>query len=446
MSRFVTFGEIMLRLTPPDHEVLFQTSGLVATFGGAEANVAVSLANYGEKVSYVTAAPANPIGDAMVKEVRSFGIDTSFIARKGDRLGIYFTETGSSMRPSKVVYDRAGSSIAAVRPGDFDWDTILDGATWFHTTGITPSLAEGTAAVALEAVKACKAKGITVSCDLNYRKKLWKWGKTAREVMTEFAKYVDVTIANEEDCQNSLGITIGSHDVEEGQIDLKAYEAIAREVKARYPGLQRVAITLRRSLSADRNTWQACLLEGSSFFVSRAYDVTDIVDRVGAGDSFCGGLIYGLNRYDSSQTALEFAVAASCLKHTIPGDYNRVSAREVEALMQGSGSGRVQRGNAERYRHGLRCTVLQGLLQAQKRWPRVGAIFFIDFIYSLLSGICGMEEKCFFATSGSCAGAARNRAGSSDASSSRVWKPHRAATGYRPTALAHWMSITVSPR
>ena len=343
MSRFVTFGEIMLRLTPPDHEVLFQTSGLVATFGGAEANVAVSLANYGEKVSYVTAAPANPIGDAMVKEIRSFGIDTSFILRKGDRLGIYFTETGSSMRPSKVVYDRSGSSIAGVKPGDFDWDRILDGATWFHTTGITPSLAEGTAAVALEAVKACKAKGITVSCDLNYRKKLWKWGKTAKDVMTEFAKYVDVTVANEEDCQKCLGIEIDV-DVTSGELDVSKYRILAEKVMGTYPNMKYLAVSLRESVSADWNGWSAVLADSKgNFFTSKKYEIRDIVDRIGGGDSFGSGLIWGLNNLKTPQEALEFAVAASALKHTIYGDFNRVSREDVLNLAGGDASGRVQR-------------------------------------------------------------------------------------------------------
>ena len=343
MSRFVTFGEIMLRLTPPDHEVLFQTSSLVATFGGAEANVAVSLANYGENVSYVTAAPSNTVGDAMVKEMRSFGIDTSFIARKGDRLGIYFTETGSSMRPSKVVYDRAGSSIAEVKPGDFDWDRILDGATWFHTTGITPSLAEGTAAVALEAVKACKAKGITVSCDLNYRKKLWKWGKTAKEVMTEFAKYVDVTIANEEDCQKCLGIEIDV-DVTSGELDVSKYRVLAEKVMASYPNMKYLAVSLRDSVSADWNGWSAVLADNKgNFFASKKYEIRDIVDRIGGGDSFGSGLIWGLNNLKTPQEALEFAVAASALKHTIYGDFNRVSREDVLNLAGGDASGRVQR-------------------------------------------------------------------------------------------------------
>lgn len=343
MSRFVTFGEIMLRLTPPDHEVLFQTNRLVATFGGAEANVAVSLANYGENVAYVTAAPANSVGDAMVREMRSFDVDTSLILRKGDRLGVYYTETGSVMRPSKVVYDRAGSSIAEVQPGDFDWNKILDGATWFHTTGITPSLAKGTAEVILEGVKACREKGITVSCDLNYRKKLWKWGKSAREVMTEFAKYVDVTIANEEDCQKCLGIEIDV-DVTSGKLDESKYKILAEKVMAAYPDMKYLAVSLRESVSADWNGWSAVLADNKGhFYTSKKYDIRDIVDRIGGGDSFGSGLIWGLNNLEGPQAALEFAVAASALKHTIYGDFNRVSRDDVLTLMGGDASGRVQR-------------------------------------------------------------------------------------------------------
>ena len=343
MSRFVTFGEIMLRLTPPDHEVLFQTNRLVATFGGAEANVAVSLANYGENVAYVTAAPANPVGDAMVREMRSFGVDTSFILRTGDRLGVYYTETGAAMRPSKVVYDRAGSSIAEVQPGDFDWDKILDGATWFHTTGITPSLAKGTAEVILEGVKACRKKGVTVSCDLNYRKKLWNWGKSAREVMTEFTKYVDVTIANEEDCQKCLGIEIDV-DVTSGKLDESKYKILAEKVMTAYPDMKYLAVSLRESVSADWNGWSAVLADSKgNFYTSKKYDIRDIVDRIGGGDSFGSGLIWGLNNLDGPQAALEFSVAASALKHTIYGDFNRVSREDVLTLMGGDASGRVQR-------------------------------------------------------------------------------------------------------
>lgn len=343
MDRFVTFGEIMLRLTPPDHELLFQTNRLVATFGGAEANVAVSLANYGEKVSYVTAAPANPVGDAMVKEMRSFGIDTSCILRKGERLGVYYTETGAAMRPSKVVYDRAGSSISEVKPGDFDWDKILAGAKWFHTTGITPALSEGAAAVALEAVKACRAKGITVSCDLNYRNKLWKWGKSAREVMTEFARYVDVTIANEEDCQKCLGIEIDV-DVTAGELDVSKYRVLADKVMAAYPDMRYLAVSLRESVSADWNGWSAVLADNKgSFFKSKKYEIRDIVDRIGGGDSFGSGLIWGLNNLGGPQEALEFSVAASALKHTVYGDFNRVTKEDVLKLAGGDASGRVQR-------------------------------------------------------------------------------------------------------
>ena len=343
MDRFVTFGEIMLRLTPPDHELLFQTNRLVATFGGAEANVAVSLANYGEKVSYVTAAPANPVGDAMVKEMRSFGIDTSCILRKGERLGVYYTETGAAMRPSKVVYDRAGSSISEVKPGDFDWDKILAGAKWFHTTGITPALSEGAAAVALEAVKACRAKGITVSCDLNYRNKLWIWGKSAREVMTEFARYVDVTIANEEDCQKCLGIEIDV-DVTAGELDVSKYRVLADKVMAAYPDMKYLAVSLRESVSADWNGWSAVLADNKgSFFKSKKYEIRDIVDRIGGGDSFGSGLIWGLNNLGGPQEALEFSVAASALKHTVYGDFNRVTKEDVLKLAGGDASGRVQR-------------------------------------------------------------------------------------------------------
>ena len=343
MDRFVTFGEIMLRLTPPDHELLFQTNRLVATFGGAEANAAVSLANYGETVSYVTAAPANPVGDAMVKEMRSFGVDTAHILRKGERLGVYYTETGAAMRPSKVVYDRAGSSISEVSPGDFDWDKILDGAKWFHTTGITPALSEGAAEVALEAVKACKAKGITVSCDLNYRNKLWKWGKSAREVMTEFAKYVDVTIANEEDCQKCLGIEIDV-DVTAGELDVSKYRVLADKVMAAYPDMRYLAVSLRESVSADWNGWSAVLADNKgNFFKSKKYDIRDIVDRIGGGDSFGSGLIWGMNNLGGPQEALEFSVAASALKHTVYGDFNRVTKEDVLKLAGGDASGRVQR-------------------------------------------------------------------------------------------------------
>ncbi|GHS88450.1 2-dehydro-3-deoxygluconokinase [Synergistales bacterium] len=347
MAKFVTFGEVMLRLSPPGGEVLFQTPHLVATFGGAEANVSVSLANYGEDVAYVTAAPKNPVGDALIKELRGFGVCTKYVRRSGDRLGIYYAETGAAMRPSKVVYDRAGASIAEIKPGDFDWDAIFEGAKWFHTTGITPAIAEGTADVALGAMKKAKEKGLTVSCDLNYRKKLWKWGKTPKEVMSEMVKYVDVLIANEEDCQKCLGIELDV-DVTSGKLDSSKYEGLAKKIMATFPNVKFLAVSLRESVSADWNNWSVVLASKDSFHVSKKYEIRDIVDRIGGGDSFGSGLIYGMNKWDAStpegrQNAAEFAAAASALKHTIYGDYNRVGLDDVLTLMGGDSSGRVQR-------------------------------------------------------------------------------------------------------
>lgn len=341
MPRVVTFGEIMLRLKSPGNERLFQSPVLEATFGGGECNVAVSLANYGVPVAFVTAVPANNVGDAAVAEARSFGVDTSFIKRQGERLGTYYLETGSNQRASKVTYDRAYSSIATAKPGDFDWDEVFAGAEWFHITGITPALSQSAAELSLEAVKQARAKGLQVSCDYNYRKNLWKYGKQAPEVMRELVKYVTVGIANEEDCQKSLGITIDV-DVHSGELDTAKYSQLAQRVLDEFPNLEKQAITLRESRSADVNGWGACLHNGKEFLTSRHYEITDIVDRVGGGDSFAGGLVYGLLSYDD-QKALEFATAASCLKHTIPGDFNRVSVSEVEALMKGDASGRVQR-------------------------------------------------------------------------------------------------------
>jgi len=344
MAKVVTFGEIMLRLKSPAYERFFQSPVLEATFGGGEANVAVSLANYGMDASFVTVLPKNDIADACIRELRGFGVDTSKIVRKDGRLGIYYLETGAVQRPSKVVYDRAGSAIAEAKAGDIDWKTVFAGATWFHLTGITPAISQGAADLSMEAVKAAKELGIHVSCDLNYRKNLWKYGKRADEVMTELVKYVDTVIANEEDFQKSLGLSAESASaVQEGQIDVELYKKIAAGAMAKYPNIKRVAITLRESKSANHNDWSACLYNGKDFFLSRKYSITDIVDRVGGGDSFGGGLIYGLNTYDNEKDALEFAVAASCLKHTIPGDYNRVTVAEVESLMKGSGTGRVQR-------------------------------------------------------------------------------------------------------
>ena len=342
MARIITFGEIMLRLKSPALERFFQSPSLEATFGGGEANVAVSLANYGMDAAFVTALPNNAIGEACRRDVRSFGVDVSNIKMTDGRMGIYFLETGSNQRPSKVVYDRAESAIA-IAPADlFDWEKIFEGADWFHISGIAPAISASAAELSLAACKAAQKCGVTVSCDLNYRKNLWKYGKEAKEVMSEIAKYVDVAIANEEDFQKSLGITASS-DVESGSLDRNVYEGIAKKAMELYPNLKRVAITLRETKSADRNDWAACIYDGKEFYVSRKYEITDIVDRVGGGDSFSGGLIYGLLTYEKQSDALEFAVAASCLKHTISGDYNRVTVPEVTALMKGSGSGRVER-------------------------------------------------------------------------------------------------------
>jgi 2-dehydro-3-deoxygluconokinase len=342
MNTVVTFGEVMLRLKPPGFERLFQSPVLEATFGGAEANVAVSLAHYGIPVRFVSAVPANDIGDACVAELRRFGIDTSRIARRGDRLGVYFLEPGANQRPSKVTYDRTGSAIATAKRGDFDWDAILDGAAWFHVSGVTPAISAGAAELALDAVQAARAKGIPISCDYNYRKNLWRWGKTAPEVMRELVTHVQVGVANEEDCQKALGIDVPV-DVEHGDLDAARYRALAERALDTFPNLERQVITLRESHSAHHNGWSAVMATRTGYFCSRRYEITDVIDRVGAGDSFAAGFIYGmLTGLDEART-LDFATAASCLKHSIPGDFNRVRVSEVETLMRGDASGRVQR-------------------------------------------------------------------------------------------------------
>ena len=339
----VTFGEIMLRLAPPGFERFLQSPQFVATFGGGEANVAVSVAGFGAPARYVTVLPPNnAISDAFIGEMRRFGVDPSFIVRGPGRFGIYFVEPGANQRGSKVLYDRAGSAIALARPGDLDWRKVFDGAGWFHITGITPAISQSAADLSLEAARLAREAGLTVSCDLNYRKNLWKYGKSAKEVMTELIRFVDVCIANEEDCQMSLGIEAAA-DVHSGKLDPQHYRALSDTVLNTYPNLKMIAITLRESVSASHNGWSACLNDRKDFLVSRHYDITHIVDRVGGGDSFAGGLIYGLLELGSHQEALEFAVAASCLKHSIPGDFNRFTAEEVKALVKGGGSGRVQR-------------------------------------------------------------------------------------------------------
>ncbi|MBR4234688.1 MAG: sugar kinase [Clostridia bacterium] len=343
-KRVVTFGEIMLRLKNPGNERLFQSPMLEATFGGGEANVAVSLANYGIPASFVTLLPDNDVASACVRELRSFDVDTASIVYTPGRMGIYFLESGAVQRPSKVIYDRANSCIALAKPGCIDWDAVFSDATWFHITGITPAISDGARLLSLEAVKAAKRLGLTVSCDLNYRKNLWKYGLSPIDVMPEIVRHTDVIIANEEDVQKALGISAESAaGADEGTIDTALYKRLTAQVLEAYQNVSKIAITLRESKSANHNDWSACLFNGTEFMLSRKYQITHIVDRVGGGDSFSGGLIYGLNTYDNDKEALEFAVAASCLKHTIPGDYNRVSAKEVESLMRGSGSGRVQR-------------------------------------------------------------------------------------------------------
>ncbi len=341
-KKIVTFGEIMIRLKTPGHTRLGQTDLLEMTFGGGEANVAVSLANYGQAAAFVTALPDNELTDVCQAELRRFGVDSSLIVRRPGRFGAYYVEAGSGQRPSKVLYDRDYSSISQAGPAEFDWPAIFSGADWFHITGITPAISQASALLTKEAMLAARKMGLKVSMDLNFRAKLWQWGKTAPEVMPELVRLTDVLIANEEDCQRSLGLTAKA-DVAAGQIDEQAYRELSEKVLEEYPNLELVAITLRESISADHNNWSACLNDKKAFIRSRRYEITDIVDRVGGGDSFCGGLIYGLVSGQSRREALEFAVAASCLKHSILGDFNRVSPAEVEKLLQGDGSGRVVR-------------------------------------------------------------------------------------------------------
>lgn len=336
----------MLRLATPGYLRFSQSKQFEATFGGGEANVAVSLANYGIDAEFVTRLPKNDIAASCVKDLRSYGVGTEHIVYGGDRLGIYFLETGAVARPGKVVYDRAGSSIARIEPGMIDWDKVLDGADWFHWTGITPAISQGAADVCLEAIKAANRLGVTVSCDLNYRKNLWKYGKTASEVMPPLVKGCDVLLGNEEDAEKVLGIKPEGFDVTatKGEINAAEFESVCRQLKTRFPRAKKVIITLRGSVNANHNTWGGVLYDGQKLHCSPRYDITHIVDRVGGGDSFMGGLIYGLLTYrEDDGKALNFAVAASCLKHTIYGDYNQVTVAEVENLMKGDGSGRVSR-------------------------------------------------------------------------------------------------------
>jgi len=343
-NKVLTFGEIMLRLSPPNFQRFIQARSFDAIYGGAEANVAVSLANYGIPVEYITKLPNNEIGNACIQFLRQYGVNTNNIIRGGDRLGIYYLEMGSSLRPSKVIYDRAHSAISEADPKDFSWNKIFEGASWFHWTGITPAISQNLAEICLNAVKVAKSKGVRISCDLNYRNKLWNYGKTASEVMPELIKYCDIAIGNEEDAEKVLGIRAPGTDVTSGKLVAENYKYVVQQITNKFPNLSHVAITLRGSISASHNTWAGVLYDKEDMYISPHYEITHIVDRVGGGDSFVAGLIYGfLNYKDDMQKILNFAVAASCLKHTIFGDFNLVTVDEVLKIMEGNVSGRVSR-------------------------------------------------------------------------------------------------------
>ena len=346
MSKVVTFGEIMLRLATPGFQRFIQSASLNATFGGGEANVAVSLANYGIDTEFVTRLPNNDIADWCVSELRKYNVGTKEIIRGGERVGIYFLETGAVSRSSKVVYDRANSSIADIKPGMINWHEVLKDADWFHWTGITPALSQGAADACLEAIKVANELGVTVSTDLNYRKNLWKYGKKASEVMPDLVAGCDIILGNEEDAEKVFGIKPEGFNVEHtgGEVNAEEFQSVCTQLMNKFPRAKKVIITLRGSINANHNTWGGVLYSNDTLHQSKRYDITHIVDRVGGGDSFMGGLIYGLLTYtDDDQKALDFAVAASCLKHTIYGDFNLVTVSEVENLMKGDGSGRVMR-------------------------------------------------------------------------------------------------------
>ncbi len=346
MKKVVTFGEVMLRLATPGYQRFAQAKEFTATFGGGEANVAVSLANYGINAQFVTRLPKNDIADSCVKELHKYGVGTDHVVYGGERLGIYFLETGAVARASKVVYDRAHSAIADIAPGMINWEEVLAGADWFHWTGITPALSQGAADACLEAIKTANKMGVMVSTDLNFRKNLWKYGKSASEVMPALVEGCDVILGNEEDAEKVFGIKPEGFDVTAtgGHVDAAEFESVCKQMVKKFPRAKKVIITLRGSINANHNTWAGVLWDGKKLYQSPSYDITHIVDRVGGGDSFMGGLIYGLLTYPADdQNALNFAVAASCLKHTIYGDFNLVTVAEVENLMKGDGSGRVSR-------------------------------------------------------------------------------------------------------
>lgn len=345
MKKIVTFGEVMLRLATPANLRFAQAGEFTATFGGGEANVAVSLANFGMRAEFVTRLPQNDLAERCLGELRRYGVGTSHTVRGGGRMGIYFLETGAVARPSKVVYDRAHSAMAEIRPGMIDWNEVLRDAQWFHWTGITPAISQGAADACLEAVRAANRLGVTVSVDLNYRKNLWKYGRTAGEVMPALVEGCDLILCNEEDADKVFGIRPEGFDATTtgGVVDADGFESVCRRLMDRFPRARKVAVTLRGAVNANRNTWSGVLWDGAVLHRAPVYDITHIVDRVGGGDSFMGGLIYGLLHYGDDERALRFAAAASCLKHTVYGDFNLVTVPEVEALMQGDGSGRVSR-------------------------------------------------------------------------------------------------------
>ena len=343
MKTIVTFGEIMLRLSTPGHRRFVQADRFDASYGGGEANVAVSLAGFGQPARFVTRLPDNDLGRSALAELRKHNVDTSQIAFGGDRLGIYFLETGAVSRPSKVVYDRSHSSMATIGSGIIDWDRVFDDASWFHWTGITPALSQGAADACREAIESARRHGVTVSCDLNYRARLWKYGKEAGEVMEPLVEGCDVLLGNEEDADKVFGIQAEGVDVTAGSVHSSGYESVARRLHERFDRVKKVIITLRGSVSASHNTWSGILWNGRTLHTAATYEITHIVDRVGGGDAFMAGLIYGLTVYEDDQSALDFAVAASCLKHTIPGDFNLVTVAEVERLAGGDRSGRVLR-------------------------------------------------------------------------------------------------------
>jgi 2-dehydro-3-deoxygluconokinase len=345
MPRVVTFGEIMLRLKTPGYERLNQSHSFETLYGGGEANVAVSLANFAIDTEFVTRLPGNELGDACLNFLRQYGVHTNHILRGGDRLGIYFLEAGATQRPSKVLYDRAGSSFATIQPGMLDWIAIFKGAEWFHWTGITPAVSQGAAEVCKEAVVVAKQAGITISCDLNYRAKLWKWTNTPRKVMEELVAMSDIVIGNEEDAEKVFGIKAPKTDITHAEVSAEKYQFVCQQLAERMPNLKTIAITLRGSISASHNTWSGVLWQKGKFHQAPVYDILPIIDRVGGGDAFAAGLIYGFLMFlpQNTQKALNFAVAASCLKHSIPGDFNLVNLAEVGQLLAGDASGRVVR-------------------------------------------------------------------------------------------------------